>query len=177
MLRLLDKPRRNGRLRQWPLACPIWERIGDLRKALDWCFSDGGDASLGIDLAVLRNPVLDEHQSISNNCFTIERAMNSLHIRCRCVRANGGSGDISRWPLTYARGSTLKQMTLGVQHPSFGNCGKVSRQLSAIWGYAHFFIWTGRLEAAFGLMETLRRACRQNSDRASIRDGRSLRAL
>jgi len=45
-------------------------------------------------------------------------------------------------------------MTLGVQHSVFRKLREGQSTTFGDLGYAHFFIWTGRLEAAFGLMET-----------------------
>jgi len=153
-------------------------RIGDLRKALDWCFSDGGDASLGIDLAVSAIRFWDEQSSIFEQLFQIERAMTHCTSVADASEQMAALATSRAWAMTYARrlhAETDDAWSTALRLSEIA--GKISRQLSAIWGYAHFFIWTGRLEAAFGLMETFAELADKISDRASIRDGRSLRAL
>ena len=51
-------------------------RTADLRKALDWCFSDTGDASLGVDLAIAGIRLWNEQSSLFEQLSQVERALN-----------------------------------------------------------------------------------------------------
>ena len=51
-------------------------RTGDLRKALDWCFSDEGDVSLGVNLAVSAIRLWNEQSSIYEQLCQVDRALN-----------------------------------------------------------------------------------------------------
>ena len=51
-------------------------RMGDVRKALDHCFTGDGDVSLGLDLAVVAIRLWNEQSSISEQLLQAERALD-----------------------------------------------------------------------------------------------------
>jgi predicted ATPase len=64
--------------RSWALAGPDVPHIDEIRAALAWCFSEAGDAGLGIDLAV-QSASLFFHLSLLGECKRwAERAMSAL---------------------------------------------------------------------------------------------------
>jgi tetratricopeptide (TPR) repeat protein len=153
-------------------------RIGDLRKALDWCFSDGGDASLGIDLAVSATRLWDEQSSIFEQLFQVERALNHCTSIKNAPQRMATLATSRAWTMTYARPLDAAtddawRMALNLSKLT---C-EVSRHLSVMSGYAHFLIWTGRFEQAVSVLETFDKIGAQVTDRTLLLDGERLRAL
>jgi predicted ATPase/DNA-binding winged helix-turn-helix (wHTH) protein len=163
--------------------CQVWReryeaRIGDLRKALDWCFSDRGDASLGIDLAISATRLWDEQSSVFEQLFQVERALN----HCTSIKSTpqrmAALATSRAWTMTYARQVEAATDDAWRTALSLSKLtGEVSRHLSVISGYAHFLIWTGRFEQAESVLETFDEAAAQVTDRALLLDGERLRAL
>lgn len=58
-------------------------RTGDLRKALDWSFSEGGDASLGVDLVIFAIRLWEEQSTIYERLFQAQIASNARPSRMR----------------------------------------------------------------------------------------------
>ncbi|NEJ11135.1 transcriptional regulator, partial [Rhizobium leguminosarum] len=56
-------------------------RVGDLRKALDWCFGANGDPSLGIDVTIAALRFWNEQSSIFEQLFQVGRALD----RCASI--------------------------------------------------------------------------------------------
>jgi predicted ATPase/DNA-binding winged helix-turn-helix (wHTH) protein len=153
-------------------------RIGDLRKALDWCFSDGGDASLGIDLAISATRLWDEQSSIFEQLFQVERALNHCTSIKNAPQRMATLATSRAWTMTYAR--PLDAATDDAWRTALNLSkltGEVSRHLSVMSGYAHFLIWTGRFEQAVSVLETFDKTGAQVTDRTLLLDGERLRAL
>jgi predicted ATPase len=153
-------------------------RIGDLRKALDWCFGDGGDASLGVDLAASAIRLWNEQSSIFEQLFQVERALSHCasitdtprrtaalaSSRAWCMsligELHGGTDDAWETALNYAEGS-----------------GDLGQHLSVMCGHAQFLIWTGRLEQAVDILDNAVRLAVRCGDRARLFDAECLHAL
>jgi predicted ATPase/DNA-binding winged helix-turn-helix (wHTH) protein len=153
-------------------------RIGDLRKALDWCFSDGGDASLGIDLAISATRLWDEQSAIFEQLFQVERALNHCTSIKSAPQRMATLATSRAWTMTYARpldAATDEAWRTALNLSKL--TGEVSRHLSVMAGYAHFLIWTGRFEQAVSVLETFDKTGAQVTDRALLLDGERLRAL
>ena len=153
-------------------------RVGDLRRALDWCFSDRGDASLGIDLAVSAIRFWDEQSSIFEQLFQVERALNHCISIRNAPQQMAALATSRAWTMTYARQlhAETDDAWRTALHLSKVT-GDVSRHLAAISGYAHFFNWTGSYDQAARVLETFTKLAAQVGDRTSLRDGERLRAL
>jgi predicted ATPase/DNA-binding winged helix-turn-helix (wHTH) protein len=166
----------------WVDTC-VWRaryeaRIGDLRKALDWCFSDGGDASLGIDLAISATRLWDEQSSIFEQQVQVERALNHCTTIKNAPQRTATLATSRAWTMTYAR--PLDAATDDAWRTALNLSkltGEVSRHLSVMSGYAHFLIWTGRFEQAVSVLETFEKTGAQVSDRTLLLEGERLRAL
>jgi predicted ATPase/DNA-binding winged helix-turn-helix (wHTH) protein len=153
-------------------------RIGDLRKALDWCFSDGGDASLGIDIVISATRLWDEQSSVFEQLFQVERALNHCASIKNTSQRMATLATSRAWAMTYARHLDAATDHAWITALNLSKlAGEVSRHLSVISGYAHFLIHTGRFEQAVDVLETFDETAAQVTDRTLLLEGERLRAL
>jgi predicted ATPase len=163
--------------------CRVWReryeaRIGDLRKALDWSFSDGGDASLGIDLVISAIRFWDEQSSIFEQLFQVERALNHSASMVDAPRRKATLASSRAWCMTFARKLDDETDDAWSTALNFADSnGDVGQRLLVMCGRAHFLIGKGRHEQAVSLLEDVCRIAGQSGDRASLFDGERLLAL
>jgi predicted ATPase/DNA-binding winged helix-turn-helix (wHTH) protein len=153
-------------------------RTGDLRKALDWCFSDEGDVSLGVNLAVSAIRLWNEQSSIYEQLCQVDRALN----RCASTAVapwQKATLAISRaWSMTLARQLDAETDEAWNSALNFAELsGDVGRYLSAMFGQAVFFICTGQNERAVSLLEEFSLIAAKVGDQASLLDAERLGAL
>jgi predicted ATPase/DNA-binding winged helix-turn-helix (wHTH) protein len=163
--------------------CRLWRaryesRIADLRKALDWCFSDGGDASLGVDLAIAAIRLWNEQSSIFEQLSEVERALNHCASMTDALRRKATLAMSRAWSMTLARHLHTETDDAWKSALSFAErSGDVGRHLSVMFGQAVFLIYTGRNEQAVCLLDDFNRIAAQAGDQASLLDGERLGAL
>ena len=152
-------------------------RIGDLRKALDWCFSATGDPSLGVDLALAAVLFWNEQASIFEQLFQVERALD----HCAAIAGN----ELRQAMLAESRGYT---MTLA-RKPRFetdaawdaaldfaDRSGDAGRLLSVMFGKAVFLIFSGRNVECVKLLDRFMSLAAEQGDQGSLYDGERLAA-
>jgi predicted ATPase/DNA-binding winged helix-turn-helix (wHTH) protein len=153
-------------------------RIGDLRKALDWCFCDGGDASLGVDLAVSAIRLWNEQSSIFEQLSQVERALNHCASVTDAPLQKAKLATSRAWSMTLAR--QLHRETDDAWNIALGFAelsGNVGLHLSVMFGQAVYLIYTGRNEQAVTLLDDFNRIAARAGDRGSLFDGERLSAL
>ena len=150
-------------------------RVGDLRKALDWCFNAGGDASLGVDLAISAIRFWNEQSFMSEQRDQVDRAMRHCASLANAPRRKATLATSWAWSLTFGR---QPQSETDNAWRSALECaelsGDVGQKLSVMSGWAHFLIYTGRNERAVSLLEDVIRMATRAGDRASQFDGERL---
>jgi predicted ATPase/DNA-binding winged helix-turn-helix (wHTH) protein len=161
---------------------PVWRkryeaRSGDLRKALDWCFSDVGDASLGIDLVIAATRYWNEQSPLFEQLSQVERALghcsvNSADQRTATLAASRawcmGFGDRLDAATDDAWNTALHFADLG---------DDVSQRLSVRCDMALFLAATGRIEQTERLLDDVARIAADAGDRAALIDSERLRAM
>ena len=163
--------------------CRVWReryeaRSGDLRKALDWCFSNGGDASLGVDLAISAIRLWNEQSSVFEQLFQIDRAISHCASIMDVPRRMAVLTSSRAWCMTFA-GQLLAE-TEDAWNTALGfaeRSGDVGQRLSNMCGQAYFLIAQGRHEHAVSLADGVIRLASQVGDRVSRFDGEMLGAL
>ena len=153
-------------------------RIGDLRKALDWCFGAAGDPSLGVDLAISAIRLWNEQSSISEQRIQIDRALTHCASMADAPLRQATLATSRAWSMTLARQLDPETDRAWNSALTFANLsGDPVRHLSTMSGRALFLIYTGQNEEAVGLLEEFGQIATQGGDRASLIDGERLTAL
>jgi predicted ATPase/DNA-binding winged helix-turn-helix (wHTH) protein len=153
-------------------------RIGDLRKALDWCFSDGGDVSLGVDLAVTAVRFWNEQSSVFEQRFQVERALSHCVSIPDAPRRKAALATSWAWSTFYARQLHAETDDAWNTALIFAKLsGDVGQHLSVMFGKAIFLVYTGRHELAISLLNEFVRIAALAGDRAALFDGEALGAL
>ncbi|MCU1321789.1 MAG: Signal transduction response regulator / Tetratricopeptide repeat-containing protein [Acidobacteriaceae bacterium] len=153
-------------------------RIGDLRKALDWCFGDAGDASLGVALAASAVLVWNEQSSIFEQLFQVERALNYCASLTDAPRRTAALASSRAWCMSLIgqlHSGTDDAWEIALNYAQ--RSGDVGQHLSVICGHAHFLIWTGRLEQSVDVLDSAIRVAVQYGDRGLLFDAEWLHAL
>jgi predicted ATPase/DNA-binding winged helix-turn-helix (wHTH) protein len=153
-------------------------RTGDLRKALDWCFEDGGDASLGVDLAIAAMRFWNEQSSIFEQLFQVERALNHCASVADAPRRKATLATSRAWCMAF--GGQLHAATDDAWNTAlhFAELSdNVGQHLSVMCGMSLFLVATGRLEQSVSLLDDVIRIAAEARDRASLFDGQRLRAM
>jgi predicted ATPase/DNA-binding winged helix-turn-helix (wHTH) protein len=162
--------------RIWRARYDAW--IADLRKALDWCFSGGGDASLGVHLALSGIRLWNEQSSIFEQLFQVERALKHCVSLTDAPRRMAMLASSRAWCMAF--GGQLHAATddawISALHFAELSNDPVQR-LSVMCGMALFLVATGRNEQAISLLDDVIRIATQAGDRASLFDGERLRAM
>ncbi|USI73881.1 ATP-binding protein [Sphingomonas morindae] len=153
-------------------------RVGDLRKALDWCFGDDGDPSLGIDIAVAAIRFWNERSSISEQLFQVGRALEysdgapSEGLRQAVLAQSlAYSMTLARRPQHEADQAWSRALRLSKLSEN------IERYLSAMYGKALFLIYSGRNEDALAVLDEYLNLARERGDWASQHDGERLGTL
>jgi predicted ATPase/DNA-binding winged helix-turn-helix (wHTH) protein len=152
-------------------------RIGDLRKALDWCFSTGGNASLGVDLAVSAIRLWNSQSSIFEQLSQIERALRYCASMPDALERKVTLATSRAWSMTLAGLHAETEEAWNTAHNFAELTGNVDQDLSAMFGQAAFLIRIGRNEQAVCLMDELNQIAAQAGDRAWLFDGERLHAF
>jgi predicted ATPase/DNA-binding winged helix-turn-helix (wHTH) protein len=152
-------------------------RVGDLRKALDWCFGTNGDPSLGIDLTIAALRFWNEQSSIFEQLSQVNRALD------RCA-ATAGS-ELRQARLAESRGYTMtlarkpRSETDAAWNVALGfaeRSGDAGRLLSVMFGKAVFLIFSGRHVECVKLLDRFMALAAEEGDRGSLHDGERLAA-
>ena len=153
-------------------------RVGDLRKALDWCFSADGDASLGIDLAIAALRFWNEQSSIFEQLSQVSRALD------RCATIAGSEIRQARLAESLGYTKTLarkpRSETDAAWNAALGfaeRSGDSGRLLSVMFGKAVFLIYSGRNVECMKLLDRFMALAAKQGDRGSIHDGERLVTL
>lgn len=122
--------------------------LGNVRAALDWAFSPGGDAAIGVALTVASVP-LWMHLSLMEECHArVERAlvsMNDARHEMQLYSALGGS-------LNYARSSVEESGAAWVRALELAErLDDVEYQLRALWALWTFRVLRGECRATLDL--------------------------
>jgi predicted ATPase/DNA-binding winged helix-turn-helix (wHTH) protein len=153
-------------------------RIGDLRKALDWCFRDGGDASLGVDLAVSALRLWNAQSSMFEQLSQVERALRHCASMPEALERKVTLAASRAWAMTLAGQPHAETEDAWNTAANFAELsGNVNRHLSVMFGHAAFLIRTGRNEQAVCLLDEFNQIAAQAGDRAWLFDGERLRAF
>jgi predicted ATPase/DNA-binding winged helix-turn-helix (wHTH) protein len=153
-------------------------RTGDLRKALDWCFSDEGDVSLGVNLAISAIRVWNEQSSIYEQLSQVDRALNHCASTAVAPWQKATLAMSRAWSMTHARHLHAETDEAWNSALNFAELsGDVGRYLSAMFGKAAFFICTGQNERAVSLLKEFTLIARNVGDQASLLDAERLGAL
>jgi predicted ATPase len=153
-------------------------RTGDLRKALDWCFEDGGDAPLGVDLAVAAMRFWNEQSSMFEQLSQVERALNHCASVADAPRRKTMLATSRAWCMAFGgrlHAATDDAWNTALQFAELSD--DVGQRLSVMCGMSLFLVATGRLEQSVSLLDDVIRIAAQAGDRASLFDGERLRAM
>jgi predicted ATPase/DNA-binding winged helix-turn-helix (wHTH) protein len=153
-------------------------RAGDLRKALDWCFSDNGNASLGVDLAVSAIRLWNEQSSIFEQLTQVQRALKHCPSTPAALSQKVMLAAARAWSMTLAqeRDSDIDEAWKDAESIA-GLSGHVDRLLAAMLGRAAFLTRTGRNEQAVRLLDEFDQIATRAGDLAATFDGARMRAL
>jgi predicted ATPase/DNA-binding winged helix-turn-helix (wHTH) protein len=169
---------------EWPsVDNRIWRRryearSGDLRKALDWCFKEGGDTSLGVDLVTSAPQLWNAQSAIFEQLFQVERALNhcsgirdeprrKAHLSASRAMSLTFAGHPNA-EVDYAWSSAIKFAELG---------GDFDQLLWIMSGRSFFLLMAGRNESTICLMDEFSKIATRTGDRGWIFDAKRLGAL
>jgi predicted ATPase/DNA-binding winged helix-turn-helix (wHTH) protein len=153
-------------------------KVGDLRKALDWCFGDPGDASLGVDIAVAAIPLWNEQSSFVEQLLQVARALeqsppgiDKAFQEAALAHARAYMMNLARAPRSKTNAAWDRAVELAERS------GDLGRRLRAMFGKSVFLIYSGRNNEAVELIHQFLAAAQAAGDRGSIHDGERLLAL
>jgi predicted ATPase/DNA-binding winged helix-turn-helix (wHTH) protein len=152
-------------------------RVGDLRKALDWCFGANGDPSLGVDLAIAALRFWNEQSSIFEQLFQVGRALD----RCAAIKGSelrqARLAESRGYAMTLARKPRLETDAAWSTALDFAErSGDTGRLLSVMFGKAVFLIFSGRHVECVKLLDRFMALAAEEGDRGSLHDGERLAA-
>jgi predicted ATPase len=152
-------------------------RTGDLRKALDWCFAEGGDASIGVDLTISAIRLWNEQSSLHEQLSQVDRALSRCLSMPNTARRQATLANARAWCIVFTQQPSADASEAYSTALNFAerSCD-IGERLSAMFRQAHFFIRTGRNEQAISLLDDVIRIATQAGDRAFLFDGERLRA-
>jgi predicted ATPase len=153
-------------------------RIADLRKALDWCFSEGGDARLGVDLAVAGIRLWNEQSSMFEQLSQVERALKHCTSMSDGMQRMATLAASRAWCMAF--GGQLQAPTDDAWNSALHFAergGDVGQHLSVMCSMSLFLVATGRHEQAIILLDEVIRVAARTGERASLFDGERLRAM
>ena len=153
-------------------------RLGDLRKALNWCFGASGDTELGVQLAVAGIRLWNEHSSIFEQLFEVDRALAhcgqdpaSIALRYRLEQSRAYNANFAK----IDRNDEDKAWEVALS--SAEASGDATHHLAALYGKAIALIYSGRNTDALELMDDFMKVAEANHDLASRLDGARVVAL
>jgi predicted ATPase/DNA-binding winged helix-turn-helix (wHTH) protein len=140
--------------------------IDDVRSALKWAFSQGGDVSIGVTLTVAAIP-LWMHLSLMDECrMCVERALASDRAKLRrsdrdemrLYTALGAALLYGRGPLPETDDVWSKALQIAER------LGDSEYQLRVLWGLTIYRVYVGNYRAALGLARTYRTVANKKGD-------------
>jgi predicted ATPase len=143
-------------------------KIDDVRSALTWAFSSGGDVSIGVTLTVAAIP-LWMHLSLMDECrMCVERALASEPAKLRrsdrdemkLLTALGAALLYGRGPLPETDDVWSKALQIAER------LGDSEFQLRALWGLTIYRVYIGNYRAALELARTYRTVANKKGDAA-----------
>jgi predicted ATPase len=143
-------------------------KIDDVRSALTWAFSPGGDISVGVTLTVAAIP-LWMHLSLMDECrMCVERALASDQAKLRrndrdemkLFTALGAALLYGRGPLPETDGVWSNALQIAER------LGDSEYQLRALWGLTIYRVYVGSYRAALELARTYRTVANKKGDMA-----------
>jgi predicted ATPase/DNA-binding winged helix-turn-helix (wHTH) protein len=143
-------------------------KIDDVRSALNWAFSPGGDVPIGMTLTVAAIP-LWMHLSLMDECRTcVERALASERAKPRrsdrdemkLYTALGAALLYGRGPLPETDGVWSKALQIA------DRLGDSEYQLRVLWGLTIYRVYVGNYRAALGLARKYRAVANKKGDAA-----------
>jgi predicted ATPase/DNA-binding winged helix-turn-helix (wHTH) protein len=152
---------------------PEWQadygrKIDDVRSALNWTFSRGGDVSIGVALTIAAIP-LWMHLSLMDECRTcVERALASDKAKSRrsdrdemkLYTALGAALLYGRGPLPETDGVWRKALQIAERLEDS------EYQLRVLWGLTIYRVYVGNYRAALGLARKYRTVANKKGDAA-----------
>jgi predicted ATPase/DNA-binding winged helix-turn-helix (wHTH) protein len=159
---------------EWTASYPRW--ADDLRSALDWAFSEGGDPALGVSLTVATLPI-GFQLSMMHECRSrVERALKHVPL------ADAGSAE-PRMRLFAALGADLMQTGGSSKEIRATWCqalelaeelGDVDHQLRALWGLWACDFTDAEFRAALATAGRFREVARKSQDSCDLAVGERL---
>src|SRR5262245_6270392 len=143
-------------------------KIDDVRSALNWAFSPGGDVSIGVTLTVAAIP-LWIHLSLMDECrMCVERALASDRAKLRrsdrdemkLYTALGTALLHGRGPLPETDGVWSKALQIAER------LGDSKYQLRVLWGLTIYRVYVGNYRAALRLARTYHTVANKKGDAA-----------
>jgi predicted ATPase/DNA-binding winged helix-turn-helix (wHTH) protein len=143
-------------------------KIDDVRSALNWAFSPGGDVSIGVALTVAAIP-LWMHLSLMDECRSyVERALASDRAKPRrsdrdemkLYTALGSALLYGRGPLPETDGVWSKALQIAERR------GDSAYQLRVLWGLTIYRVYIGNYRTALGLASKYRTIATERGDDA-----------
>ena len=131
-------------------------QIDDVRAALDWAFSPGGDASIAVTLAAAAIPLWIHLSLMEECCGRVERAIAAI--------AAGAGGNARRemqlyvalaQSLTYTKGAAVTEAgeAMAKALEIAESLGNAEYQLRALWGLCSYRFNTGQHRLALSLAQ------------------------
>jgi predicted ATPase/DNA-binding winged helix-turn-helix (wHTH) protein len=147
-------------------------RVGDLRKALDWCFSANGDPSLGIDLAIAALRFWNEGSSIFEQSFQVGRALDRCAAiagselrQARLAESRGYMMMLARKPRSEAEAAWNTALDFAERS------GDAGRLRSVVFGKGVFLMFSGRNAECLKLLDRFMALAAKEGDRGALHDG------
>lgn len=172
------------------LPTPEWlalygRAIDDVRSALNWAFSDGGDVEMGLALTVAAIPLWDHLSLLDETRSSVERAL------ARQAARAGLEGDRIRMKLCAALGTAILHTKgpLPAGRAAWTEVYEIARaagdhdyQLRALWVLCDYCTWSGDHRAALATVAKIRDLATALDDRPALvnvdrQAGTSLRYL
>jgi predicted ATPase/DNA-binding winged helix-turn-helix (wHTH) protein len=152
-------------------------RVGDLRKALDWCFGANGDPSLGIDLTIAALRFWNEQSSIFEQSFQVGRALDGCGAIAGSELRQARLAESRGYAMTLARKPRLETDRAWSTALDFAErSGDTGRLLSVMFGKAVFLIFSGRHVECIKLLSRFMALATEEGDQGSLHDGERLAA-
>jgi predicted ATPase/DNA-binding winged helix-turn-helix (wHTH) protein len=140
-------------------------RIDNLRAALDWAFSPGGDASIGAALTAAAVP-LWMHLSLMEECRgRVERALKAIAAGTGDARCEMQLHAALAVSLMYTRGAVPEIGAAGTKALEIAeSLDDAEYQLRSLWGLWSFHTGNGRHQVALTLAQTFHALAAERSD-------------
>ncbi len=153
------------------------ERVADIRKALDWCFSGKGDILVGVSLAAAAIRVWNELSLICEQRFHVGRALRRCSNSPTIPLQASALATAQAWSLTMSRRFDAETREAWATAATLAeNSGDVHQRLAVMFGHAVFLVYAGQHEVAFSSMRLARKIA-ADADPSAVFDSERLQAL